>query len=84
MTTTAKLSADVLDSMRPALRTVYLSWEAGADLRAILPRNTFYRHRNALLPHGIDIATLVPKEVSTWCRCSRLLKRCLRQSPIGP
>lgn len=64
MTTTAKLSADVLDSMRPALRTVYLSWEAGADLRAILPRNTFYRHRNALLPHGIDIATLVPKEVS--------------------
>lgn len=64
MTTTAKLSADVLDSMRPALRTVYLSWEAGADLRAILPRNTFYRHRKALLPHGIDIATVLPRDVS--------------------
>lgn len=64
MTTTAHLSADVLDSLRPALRVVYQAWESGSDLRAILPARTFYRHRAALLPHGVDIATLVPREVS--------------------
>ena len=64
MTTTSRLSAEVLDSLKPTLRMVYDSWEAGSDLRAILPKPTFYRHRATLLPHGIDIATLVPREVS--------------------
>lgn len=64
MTTTARLSEEILDSLKPTLRMVYQSWEAGADLRGILPKPTFYRHRAALLPHGIDIATLVPREVS--------------------
>lgn len=64
MTTTANLPADVLDSMRPALRMAYQSWESGSDLRAILPHRTFYKFRKELLVHGIDIATLVPKEVS--------------------
>lgn len=64
MTTTANLPADVLDSMRPALRMAYQSWESGSDLRAILPKPTFYKFRKELLVHGIDIATLVPKEVS--------------------
>nr|CDL66500.1 unnamed protein product [uncultured bacterium] len=64
MTTTSHLSAEILDSLRPSLRMAYQSWAAGADLREILPARTFYRHRAALLPHGIDIATLVPREVS--------------------
>lgn len=64
MTTTAHLSADVLESLRPALRMAYQSWEAGSDLRAILPKPTFYKYRSELLPHGVDIATLVPREVS--------------------
>lgn len=64
MTTTARLSAEVLDSFRPTLRMAYQSWESGSDLRAILPHRTFYKYRAELLPHGIDIATLVPREVS--------------------
>ena len=64
MTTTARLSAEVLDSLRPTLRMAYQSWESGSDLRAILPHRTFYKYRAELLPHGIDIATLVPREVS--------------------
>jgi II/X family phage/plasmid replication protein len=28
----------------------------------MFPSTTFYRHRAELLPHGIDIATLVPRE----------------------
>lgn len=64
MTTTARLSAEVLESFRPSLRTAYLSWESGADLRSILPHRTFYKFRRELLAHGVDITTLVPREVS--------------------
>ncbi|WP_423250374.1 phage/plasmid replication protein, II/X family, partial [Acinetobacter nosocomialis] len=42
MTTTAQLSAEVLDGLRPALRLAYQTWESGSDLRAILPHRTFY------------------------------------------
>lgn len=38
------------------LRLVYLSWQKGEDLRAILPKSTFYYCRNELLKKGIDIA----------------------------
>ena len=64
MTVTSHLPPEVLEGFRPALRMAYQSWEAGADLRAILPKATFYKHRAELLPHGIDIATLMPREVS--------------------
>lgn len=64
MTTTAHLSPDVLDSLRPALRVAYQAWETGSDLRALLPHRTFYKYRKELLAHGVDIATLVPREVS--------------------
>ena len=40
---------------RPAAAT-YQMWLEGHDLRQILPARTFYRHRNLLLEHGIDIA----------------------------
>ncbi len=64
MTTTAKLPADVFETFRPALRLALQSWESGADLRAVLPARTFYKYRKELLPHGIDIATKMPVEVS--------------------
>lgn len=62
MTTTAHLDAAILESLRPALRMAYQSWESGSDLRAILPHRTFYKYRSELLPHGVDIATLVPRD----------------------
>ncbi|MNF83117.1 Phage X family protein [compost metagenome] len=34
----------------------YQMWLEGHDLRQILPKNTFYRHRRALLVHEIDIS----------------------------
>ena len=62
MTTTTRLDAETRDSLKPALRAALAAWEAGNDLRDIYPRPTFYRHRAALLPHGIDIATKLPTE----------------------
>lgn len=74
MTTTSHLSAEILDALRPALRMAYQSWEAGTDLRAILPHRTFYKYRSELLPHGIDLATLRPKEVSNVVPLFRVLE----------
>lgn len=51
-----RLPLDVLETLPARLRTVYSAWKAGEDLRAMLPRRTFYRYRSELLPHGIDIA----------------------------
>lgn len=80
MTTTAHLSAEVLDTLRPALRMAVQSWESGADLRAILPKATFYKFRAELLPHGIDLATLQPREeVSNVVP----LYRVLEARPVG-
>jgi II/X family phage/plasmid replication protein len=40
---------------RPAAAS-YQMWLDGHDLRQILPKNTFYRHRRELLEHDIDIS----------------------------
>ncbi len=40
---------------RPAAAS-YQMWCDGHDLRQILPKNTFYRHRRELLEHDIDIS----------------------------
>lgn len=74
MTTTAHLSAETIESLKPTLRVVYQAWESGADLRATLPHNTFYRHRRGLLPHGVDIATRVPCGVSNVVPLHRVLE----------
>lgn len=44
------------------LRVSYEAWKGGADLREILPARTFYRHRKQLLPLGVDIGVLMPRE----------------------
>lgn len=38
------------------LRSTYVLWRSGEDLRSTLPKPTYYRHRKELLAHGIDIA----------------------------
>ncbi len=81
MTTTAHLSPEVLESLRPALRAAVAAWEAGHDLRSMFPSATFYRHRAELLPHGIDIATLMPKEVSNVVPLYRVLEAKPAQVP---
>lgn len=82
MTTTGSLPDSLLQTFRPALRTAYLSWASGADLRAVLSRPTFYRYRAELLPHGIDIAMLQPKaEVSNVVPLHRVLEAKVAEIP---
>jgi II/X family phage/plasmid replication protein len=74
MTTISELDAEVLDTLRPALRAAVAAWEAGHDLRAMYSRSGFYKFRAELLPLGIDIATLMPKEVSNVVPLFRTLE----------
>ncbi|HUH57254.1 MAG TPA: phage/plasmid replication protein, II/X family [Pseudomonadales bacterium] len=39
-----------------SVRLTYVSWKEGHDLRTLLSRPTYYRHRKQLLEHGIDIS----------------------------
>lgn len=74
MTSTAHLSAEQIATLRPALRAAVAAWEAGHDLRSMFARRTFYKYRSELLPLGIDIATLCPREVSSVVPLHRVLE----------
>jgi II/X family phage/plasmid replication protein len=75
MTTTLELSPDVLASLKPALRLIYQAWHAGADIRSTQSRTAFYRYRSQLLPYGIDIATVQPRDLSHRSIASVLVAR---------
>lgn len=74
MTTTCTLPDDVFDSLTTSQRTAYLAWQSGADLRGLLSNGGFYNLRRKLLPHGVDIATVMPKEVSNVVPLFRTLE----------
>ena len=50
------LAPELLRSLPPSLRSTYILWQHGEDLRRTLPKNTYYRHRRQLLANGIDIS----------------------------
>ena len=45
-----------LDGLPSGVRATYQLWFDGHDVRSMVSRPTFYRHRNQLLEHGIDIS----------------------------
>lgn len=55
------MTQDDLQALPSGARTAYLAWRSGEDLKVVLPRNTFYRHRKVILDLlGVDIATRSP------------------------
>ena len=60
-----ELTGDTLEGLSPRIQLAYDSWRGGKDLRALLPKATFYRYRADLLEHGIDIAIKQPSEPSS-------------------
>lgn len=51
----ATAEVDSLVNLEPKTLAVYRMWQAGDDLRSKFSKSAIYRHRAALLPHGIDI-----------------------------
>lgn len=56
MNAQAKLPDDKAHELPRSLISSYTLWKEGADLRQMLPKPTYYRHRSGLLEYGIDIA----------------------------
>lgn len=53
-----------LEGLPPRLQAIYLAWLEGHDVRAFIPRRSFYRYRAELLPFGVDLAVKRPREDS--------------------
>lgn len=64
------IDAPTLEGLPGRLQLAYDAWKSGNDLRAMLPRRTFYRYRLELLPHGIDLAV---KQSSTQAAPSNVV-----------
>lgn len=56
-----KLSV-IEEQLPKKLLATYLMWKSGQDLRQLLSKNTFYRHRQELLDYGINISKKQPAE----------------------
>ncbi|HEY8597747.1 MAG TPA: phage/plasmid replication protein, II/X family [Thermomicrobiales bacterium] len=61
---TIRLADDVIDTLPGTLVGVYEAWRSGRDVRRLFAPATFYRHRKALIAHGIDIARPRPRVVT--------------------
>jgi II/X family phage/plasmid replication protein len=55
-----RLGPSERDALSRELRKTYELWASGSDVRELLSRRTFYRHRARLLPLGVDIAVAQP------------------------
>ena len=49
------LSTDELMNLPQRLRSTYVLWKDGHDLRSTMAKNTYYRHRKELMAYGINI-----------------------------
>ncbi|HCX6121520.1 TPA: Replication-associated protein G2P [Escherichia coli] len=74
MSDTRTIPAEQLAELPSGARLAYQSWLEGHDLKNMLPHNTFYRHRRALLTLGVDIATVLPREKSNVVPLVRVLE----------
>ena len=57
-----------------AFRSTYLTWKEGYDVKSLLPKNTFYRHRRLLLEHGIDISIPSGNTISNVVPLMRIIE----------
>lgn len=55
MTDQIALSTEQLLDLPQRLRSTYVLWKDGHDLRSTLPKRTYYRHRKELMACGINI-----------------------------
>jgi len=81
MSETHTLDDALINDLPTGLRNTYLIWLTGRDMRQMLPARTFYRHRRALLQHGLDISVKQSRD-STLDNVVPLI-RVLEAVPVG-
>ncbi len=47
---------DLVLELPNELRATYLTWKTGYNVKSLMAKPTFYRHRKRLLAHGVDIS----------------------------
>lgn len=52
-----------LETLPPAVRTTYVAWQSGHDVRRLVSKATFYRHRSVLKPLGVNLDMPLPRTV---------------------
>lgn len=68
------LPPETVSDLPARLVAVYRLWKNGEDLRAMYPKNTFYRYRRQLLEFDIDIAVIQPKDTNNVISLVRALR----------
>lgn len=69
-----RMTAEELQGIPGPVRMTYLAWKSGEDVKRLLTKRTFYRHRAALLPHGIDIAARKPNPLANVVPLRRVIE----------
>lgn len=52
------------DTLPSSVRSTYVLWSEGHDVRTLLSRPTYYRHRSRLLEFGVDISSPSGKDLA--------------------
>lgn len=69
-----------LDKLPPHLRSTYQHWWTGFDVRSVVSKATFYRHRRELQAFGIDIAMRRPQQPAP---AVAQLRQVIEAKPVG-
>lgn len=56
------------------LRSTYLTWKAGYDVKSSVSKRTFYRHRKRLIEYGVDITIPSGNTVSNVVPLMRIIE----------
>jgi II/X family phage/plasmid replication protein len=65
---------DLVVNLPAQLRSTYLTWKEGYDVKSLLHRATFYRHRKKLLEYGVDISIQSNKKPSNVVPLMRVIE----------
>jgi II/X family phage/plasmid replication protein len=68
------LPDEILKTISPRLRHIYVLWKDGEDLRQSYSKAQFYRYRKAMIQYGIDISLIQEKEKSNVIPLIRYLE----------
>ncbi|GJL76957.1 MAG: hypothetical protein NMNS02_30630 [Nitrosomonas sp.] len=81
LTESFRLKDEVAFSLPAKLQSTYTLWKDGNDVKAILTKSAFYRHRKELLEYGIDISIACRTKESNVVPLIRVLEAKPAQIP---
>jgi II/X family phage/plasmid replication protein len=80
MSTQAAIPSQEIQLMPRALKSTYLLWKEGIQIRPSMSKTAFYRHRHELLQLGIDIS--IPREEQLVSNVIPLIQ-IIEAKPVG-